>query len=748
MCISNRKDYIVQEYQCGRSSTSIAKELKCSAVRICQILRENRVEIRYTMTPSIRITQLEPKMLEMWNSGIHLEKIGKELGIAQGTVKRRLNKLGVSTSKKTDINKIMIHSEQIVKLYEELGSTWEIGKIFDTSSGTIHRVLTRCGVQIKKRKLYTVDENFFEIIDSQDRAWVAGLFYSDGCCVTDKPIIKLQLKDRETVEKAKTLLKYTGPINIAKQREPYADGQVLSIYSNKLKTDLVNLGCLENKSLILQYPTEEQIPKNLRSHFIRGYLDGDGSIYNYDEYSLDEDIYAKWGMSFIGTLEVMEGILQDIKSFVEVEYWSLFKSKNDNDSNTYQLAFNGKNCIKILEWIYKDAQNYMERKYQKYINLIDYYKFKSGQIEEFEFFKLGRNNTHNPNSIMSKLLEIKEEIYEMSRSGMSSTAIAKKLNVSTSYIATILKKGGIKLRQITNPQKIDLMLCDIEQDFKNGTKIKQISEKLGISDRTISKRLQKLGYDTNPGRTLEEVEKDLEAIIKSYKELGNTAKVAELFDTSAATILRILDKHGIEHHKRVKYTVDSTYFNSIDSEEKAYIFGAFHATGNIKRTENATMFGSKHKSLVELIKEKIKYTGPVEEDRGHFRIKISNIEMKESLSGVYGEGKKEGLNFPELREDLIPHFIRGYFEARGRIDWLETQGRIKWVVSFPGDTNIFNKVTEIFVHKSLISKLDKYKNYGESQLKWLNYIYDGSTIYHYPEWSKYKQMQEYYPYPM
>ena len=44
-------------------------------------------------------------------------------------------------------------------------------------------------------------------------------------------------------------------------------------------SDLNKLGVVERKSLILTFPTEQQVPKHLMPHFIRGYFDGDGSVY-------------------------------------------------------------------------------------------------------------------------------------------------------------------------------------------------------------------------------------------------------------------------------------------------------------------------------------------------------------------------------------------------------------------------------------------------------------------------------------
>lgn len=42
--------------------------------------------------------------------------------------------------------------------------------------------------------------------------------------------------------------------------------------------DLISNGCVPKKSLILKFPEEDIVSKELQSHFIRGYFDGDGSL--------------------------------------------------------------------------------------------------------------------------------------------------------------------------------------------------------------------------------------------------------------------------------------------------------------------------------------------------------------------------------------------------------------------------------------------------------------------------------------
>ena len=51
----------------------------------------------------------------------------------------------------------------------------------------------------------------------------------------------------------------------------------MQISNSTISKDLENLGMVANKSLILAFPTF--ISKELMPHFIRGYFDGDGCVW-------------------------------------------------------------------------------------------------------------------------------------------------------------------------------------------------------------------------------------------------------------------------------------------------------------------------------------------------------------------------------------------------------------------------------------------------------------------------------------
>lgn len=80
------------------------------------------------------------------------------------------------------------------------------------------------------------------------------------------------------------------------KEHPYTEKVVLSICHKRLHDDLIRLQCTSNKSLTLTFP--KFISSDLISHFIRGYFDGDGTIYQ------DKKGYYRFGI--IGTKEFCE----------------------------------------------------------------------------------------------------------------------------------------------------------------------------------------------------------------------------------------------------------------------------------------------------------------------------------------------------------------------------------------------------------------------------------------------------------
>lgn len=214
----------------------------------------------------------------------------------------------------------------------------------------------------KGKHKFTLNENYFENIDDEHKAYWLGFLYADGCVYKNTVSIRLR-NDKENIElleKLKQDLCYNKDLIIGSQNSFGIETQfcLLNIYSKKMVEDLIEKGCLYKKSLILTYPTEKQVPFLFQKDFIRGYLDGDGSF-----------LLGKTGKSvcFYGTLEFLTGI----KNYFQIKPSPKKDTRKDKNKNIYYLSFGGKYQLqeKIFP-LYKDATIYLNRKYQQFLKCI------------------------------------------------------------------------------------------------------------------------------------------------------------------------------------------------------------------------------------------------------------------------------------------------------------------------------------------------------------------------------------------
>lgn len=182
--------------------------------------------------------------------------------------------------------KIQINEyDNIVKLYIE-GKTQEtIAQIYNVNRTTIKCILVKRNISLRdnshKRRKYSLNENYFDTIDTPNKAYILGLLYSDGCNIVSTNTIKLELQDRDKkiLEKICSEISYNGPIKytpLHKKNPNWRDTYRITITNQHISKRLSDLGMVANKSLILKFPSF--LKNELIPHFIRGYLDGDGHI--------------------------------------------------------------------------------------------------------------------------------------------------------------------------------------------------------------------------------------------------------------------------------------------------------------------------------------------------------------------------------------------------------------------------------------------------------------------------------------
>ena len=154
---------------------------------------------------------------------------------------------------------------------------------FNLCNVTIIKILNKYNIKRYNRtKLFSpqLDEHYFENIDNEEKAYFLGLIVSDGCIYSQNirssmVTITLQDCDKYILERFIKCIKSNKHIT--------SDGRgcfEIQILSDIMVNDLRKYGLFENKSLHTIFP--KNLPKDLYCHFIRGLIDGDGSISFYN----------------------------------------------------------------------------------------------------------------------------------------------------------------------------------------------------------------------------------------------------------------------------------------------------------------------------------------------------------------------------------------------------------------------------------------------------------------------------------
>ena len=275
-----------------------------------------------------------------------------------------------------------ISDEEIKRLYLEGKSMNDISKVAQDTKGlmAIRNRLVSLGVNthvsMKKYKYkisesskkYSFNEHYFDNVDSEHKAYWLGFLMSDGYNHESKNCVALRLQsgDKEILEKFKKEINYSGPIYIINRKvnninRSYCE---LNLCSPILSKALADIGCIQGKTYLLKFPN---LKNDLIQHFIRGYFDGDGciSIIPRKDRTPNSKTYQ---FNIVGKKEVLE-IMQSIIC----NNCNVTKTTISNRTGNFAkvIHWSGRNVVtRIMNYLYHNATIYLERKYNKYLELI------------------------------------------------------------------------------------------------------------------------------------------------------------------------------------------------------------------------------------------------------------------------------------------------------------------------------------------------------------------------------------------
>lgn len=281
--------------------------------------------------------------------------------------------------------------------------------------------------QWRGSRKYTLNENYFDIIDNSNKAYILGFITADGHIIDNSVkrngggfVIILSNKDIEILEAIKKELHYNGKIQIFKrQNREYCK---LKICSKHIGDVLYSYGLYPNKSYNLDMP--KCIPLEFMSHFIRGFSDGDGCIYTS---IIDKKDVFRWQAT--GTEKFISELQKNIENIINIKcYIHSVYTKLNYVPCKIEISTK-KNLFVFLDWIYKDAKIYLQRKYEKY-----------------QLIQSKQNNIYVPTGKNIRKLscqDVRDIRYRLS-TGETSIQIAKDYDISSASIRKIKSNQSYK----------------------------------------------------------------------------------------------------------------------------------------------------------------------------------------------------------------------------------------------------------------------------------------------------------------
>lgn len=293
--------------------------------------------------------EIRKKALELYTNGNSVNKIAEKMGYNEATIRFWFKKLGIKIKNGGEYNKK--YSEELInnikKLYINGAYTTQIDKMLKLRRGASQYILSKQGIKLRHRgpKSKIEKEDFFDIIDSEEKAYFLGYIIADAniSIINNQYCLKFHIAyiDKKIIDDFLSFIKSSNKTS-KKTDKLGNESYYVSLTSVHMCKRLIMLGVIPCKTGKEKIPKE--IPNHLIRHFLRGLFDGDGIT----------DV-KKLRSGFVGS----PGIIDEILNFLNEDYKTYYAGKNKK----VKYFLSGKKFSrKLYELLYSDAKIFLERK--------------------------------------------------------------------------------------------------------------------------------------------------------------------------------------------------------------------------------------------------------------------------------------------------------------------------------------------------------------------------------------------------
>jgi DNA invertase Pin-like site-specific DNA recombinase len=659
-----------RRYEAGEAGEALAGEFGISGPVFYRVLKRNGVEMRHQNSSDPITPEQEAEIVRRYLAGEKSGPLSEEFGIENGTVYRVL--------KRNDVDPIHVHpyteaqESEVCRRYEagdEIGviardtgvgisgmyailrrhgierartiwasegeeaeicrryvkgeSTPILAREFGVTDGAILGVLERYGIPRRSGsealRRYSCDHSFFDEIDTEAKAYWLGFIAADGC-VTDKNVLGISLssRDHDHLFRFRADIRADHPVStyMTVTRPPGSRKERIASVSSISISSPQLAKALARHGIVPRKTFVLKWPENLPPELVRHFLRG---------YSDGDGCFHVSRSSYVRK--------RDGKRAAHLN-WSIIGTE----------AF----C--------SGARRYLGEA----IGLQEVGLHPHSESPGIVTLPYGGNRQ------VSRIYHL---LYDD-----ATVFLPRKLEVARPYALSMAeaKPAGPSVLQISEMRRL----------YEAGQSSTTIGERFGFSGGTVIKALRRQGVVIRAGASTSPFTEEQEvAICERYLAGESSEKIAKEGTISAGAVLSILERRGVKRRPlseaKRKYSCDHSFFDRIDTEEKAYWLGFIAADGSIGGNELVVRLVPEDRDHLLEFRKALSSTHPVRDYtnyselhgrfRSHSQFSIRSLHLTTALHewGVVAK-KTATIQWPHgLDENLLRHYLRGYIDGNG-----------------------------------------------------------------------------------
>lgn len=220
-------------------------------------------------------------------------------------------------------------------------------------------------------------------------------------------------------------------------------------------------------------------------------------------------------------------------------------------------------------------------------------------------------------------------------SGTPANKIATIVGYSTSTVTRYLKLSGIKIKFIEDRLTPD-QVQEVLDRYNSGESLSAVADYIGCTPEAIRYHVKKSGHTREVG----------EAIRKYHAEnLSFNIDFFRILTPEMAYVLGLWASDGNVHGNRL-------FLDMTDADVIQWVAEQIKFTGKIDKIEKYRGFNTKEKTVASI----------------GLRIRFRSQELADIFKSFgITERKSKTIQFPNLPDEMIPHFISGLFDGDGCI---------------------------------------------------------------------------------